>query len=1316
MASGGGGPLHMENIFQLLESSETVKDIRKIILENLNSTKETWLIHLLVDYYFRTQSTNVQEILAELREAQAKALIDKLHDGIKTSENRLPALQLVLYLVYRELPWCHQLVELPIFSHIIKCLRTEYDVPILMTAMMIVVILLPSVPVGIGPYLTQIFEVFERLSVFCIKKPANTPEVFVLHLQVSLYSLFHRLYGMYPCSFTGFISRVFAHKENLHVYQEVVMPMLERVRLHPKLVMGQKEVEVSANRWKNQETQDIIVACSKLSLDLIEGSWEDSQCPVFHSVQYVDKHRIMNEIFPTRALAEPQTIPAGGGQNEYSGVSQSSLYVPSYDTAAMGESPSVLIGLSTPPSSQRATPATSFLDAGTNTGTVGDTPEMTPRQHTPSQTEDGDKTPLSRSSSRGGIQQPKSGDGKRPVLATPKPVVSVPNTTPTTPGSNILASPLTPGGRGESTPFRSKGSAFASPLQSRSPAMRSLQFNAALEEKEEGPSCPVTVSVTKAEAAKLDSNSQSGSSTPGLERSVDSTGSQTEGKSRTASGDKMANVPMESLPHVISTLNTSDSVNVDQEVEEINEKDDQFHDGGSPSSSSSTTLASQAEVTAESVRQFMKKVNRIRFNSLTSNSSSSDLDTISVTSQVAYQSTRGRPRSCPPFKRLALHQPTPDGCAAGRKSKKFYSAVGSGLVVRGGPGGKFLRQKSAVEGVGAQEILASEDSLDDISSFGGSAKDTPRRSAPHHTEQDAAEEEVMPVLPASVNPVFQYILAPAKLAVCNKCHLQLMVTSSGSSQAANISAAAITDVTTTTTTTTTTTIKGNEVSLFSVVSPPELLDRHLKLGSDIHAKELTKIPLTSKETTNWTHFGGMPPADEVNILRGQILLMQNQLMYERHKRTNHAKRNRRLLRRIAHVATLEEQQKTLGEQVQLKEQEIQQLKVSIKLLQEDHRRLTQSSESDEYEKLVQFRTSLKENKDLKAERIVMKNLMLSQKEDYDKQQKKLENMQHKNLELEKQLEMCRERVANTQKLQDQVFQLQKEVLLMQELHQKCQEKLHQHSAASLHKGEHSCLTASLKADIAELRKENKKKSSLLEAYQTRNIELEEQLKAKDIAMVSVKKNFEAAKSSHEEQLKAVEERCQSMVHINQELESRLMELTCQLDQDKHRRMRQHVAIPQANKDGGGTSSATLTPVNKPIGDQGDSLSMATPHEGDGSRQGTLSDHLSHAGGKKLAVGKEEDSAGTKKGGGTSIVVAKDEVSVIGSTFTEASLGRKPPSRLSSISTRGSAELDLATDSGAASRSSYRVDSDASMQSISTQSLATGDSGCWPKGD
>lgn len=51
---------------------------------------------------------------------------------------------------------------------------------------------------------------------------------------------------------------------------------------------------------------------------------------------------------------------------------------------------------------------------------------------------------------------------------------------------------------------------------------------------------------------------------------------------------------------------------------------------------------------------------------------------------------------------------------------------------------------------------------------------------------------------------------------------------------------------------------------------------------------------------------GAPPADEINILRGQIIMMENQLMYERHKRELHNRRNRSLLRRIANAESLEE--------------------------------------------------------------------------------------------------------------------------------------------------------------------------------------------------------------------------------------------------------------------------------------------------------------------------------------------------------------------------------------------------------------------------
>lgn len=51
---------------------------------------------------------------------------------------------------------------------------------------------------------------------------------------------------------------------------------------------------------------------------------------------------------------------------------------------------------------------------------------------------------------------------------------------------------------------------------------------------------------------------------------------------------------------------------------------------------------------------------------------------------------------------------------------------------------------------------------------------------------------------------------------------------------------------------------------------------------------------------------GSPPSDETRALRNQLLLLHNQLLYERFQRQQHALRNRRLLRKAVKAAALEE--------------------------------------------------------------------------------------------------------------------------------------------------------------------------------------------------------------------------------------------------------------------------------------------------------------------------------------------------------------------------------------------------------------------------
>lgn len=47
------------------------------------------------------------------------------------------------------------------------------------------------------------------------------------------------------------------------------------------------------------------------------------------------------------------------------------------------------------------------------------------------------------------------------------------------------------------------------------------------------------------------------------------------------------------------------------------------------------------------------------------------------------------------------------------------------------------------------------------------------------------------------------------------------------------------------------------------------------------------------------------------MLRSQLLLLHNQLLYERHKREQHALRNRRLFGRIVNTTALEEQNNSM---------------------------------------------------------------------------------------------------------------------------------------------------------------------------------------------------------------------------------------------------------------------------------------------------------------------------------------------------------------------------------------------------------------------
>lgn len=129
------------------------------------------------------------------------------------------------------------------------------------------VVLLPMVPALIGPHLQDIFDIFSRLAAWNWAPGPKLAEEQLVHLQVAMYALFLRLYGMYPCNFIAYLRNHYRHPDNRPVFMHTVRPMLATVLVHPSLVTASKDHETDTERWKKMGHHDVIVECEKFAVD-----------------------------------------------------------------------------------------------------------------------------------------------------------------------------------------------------------------------------------------------------------------------------------------------------------------------------------------------------------------------------------------------------------------------------------------------------------------------------------------------------------------------------------------------------------------------------------------------------------------------------------------------------------------------------------------------------------------------------------------------------------------------------------------------------------------------------------------------------------------------------------------------------------------------------------------------------------------------------------------------------------------------------------------------------------------------------------------
>ncbi|XP_034765001.2 hamartin-like [Acipenser ruthenus] len=359
------------DLLHLLESSDLheLDEIKEILNNNLSQDRGSLLLNSLVDYYLESSSAQALHILSSVREPHDKHLFDKMNECMAKPACRLATLTLLGHVIRKQPSWIHKISRSPVLPSLLKCLKTDGDAVVLITGVLVLITLLPMIPQAGKQHLYEFFDIFGRLAAWNMKNPGHIPEVYLIHLHASVYALFHRLYGMYPCNFVSYLRSHYSMKENMETFEEVVKPMLEHVRIHPELVTGTKDHELDPTRWKRFEIHDIVIECAKVSLDPKEASCEEGYSTMPEHFSTHVQHR---QADPTASpFTDLQSSFGSSSSTPFStpllALSQLSGTQPPYRSPQTSRrlpepsqelfwSPSSVCGMATPPSSRGISP------------------------------------------------------------------------------------------------------------------------------------------------------------------------------------------------------------------------------------------------------------------------------------------------------------------------------------------------------------------------------------------------------------------------------------------------------------------------------------------------------------------------------------------------------------------------------------------------------------------------------------------------------------------------------------------------------------------------------------------------------------------------------------------------------------------------------------------------------------------------------------------------------------------------------------------------------------------------------------------------
>jgi hypothetical protein len=213
-------------------------------------------------------------------------------------EYRAQSLTLLCELLSSQPPHLYQVLDTPLFAHLLQCLQQDTSTAVIALALNALVMLLPNMPSSLVPFLPSLFNIYARL-LFWDKERLTTaqrPDLSPGDQQAAPHNSWERclysadldglavpqlthyftiLYGLYPLNFVDYIRKPQRYLRHAHYAEDVevqpteIRDRSERFRrhhlLHPNFYSLTIESEkTDFGRWMKAEPAEVVAECMAL--------------------------------------------------------------------------------------------------------------------------------------------------------------------------------------------------------------------------------------------------------------------------------------------------------------------------------------------------------------------------------------------------------------------------------------------------------------------------------------------------------------------------------------------------------------------------------------------------------------------------------------------------------------------------------------------------------------------------------------------------------------------------------------------------------------------------------------------------------------------------------------------------------------------------------------------------------------------------------------------------------------------------------------------------------------------------------------------